>query len=69
MPGDEFFSEAECARLAELTGRWRKARDAGGSLPSAEQAELDELIAVELVAATERAAASLGPSSERGRPC
>jgi hypothetical protein len=59
MPSDEFFSETDCARLAELMERWRKARDGGGCLPSEEQAELDELVAAELVAATNRARAQV----------
>lgn len=59
MSGDEFFSEAEIARLAELMARWRTARDAGEALPAEEQSELDALIAAELVAATARSAAIL----------
>ena len=57
--GDEFFSAAQVARLADLMARWRVARDAGRTLPPADQAELDALIAAELEAATARSAAIL----------
>lgn len=56
---DEFFSAGQQARLAELMAKWRTARDAGATLPAAEQAELDALTAAELRAATARAAARL----------
>ncbi len=54
--GDEFFSAAQVARLADLMARWRVARDAGRPLPAADQAEPDALIADELRAATARSA-------------
>ena len=57
--GDEFFSAAQIARLADLMARWRDARDAGRSLPAADQAELDALTAAELEAAIARSAALL----------
>jgi hypothetical protein len=54
---DRYFSAAQQLRLAELMQRWRAARDTGGPWSAAEQAELDALIAAELQAATDRAAA------------
>ncbi len=56
---DRFFTAEQQERLKELMARWRAARDAGMSLPSDEQAELDALVDAELHAATERAAALL----------
>ena len=57
--GDEFFTDAQLARLADLMARWRHARDAGRPFPPADRAELDALIADELRAATARTAALL----------
>ncbi len=57
MAGDAFFPDADRRRLADLMDRWRAARDAGGRLPPAEQAELDALTEAELRAAAARAAA------------
>jgi len=42
-------------RLKDLMARWRAARDEGATLGAAEQAELDQLIEMEVRAATERA--------------
>jgi hypothetical protein len=56
---DQFFTAQQQRRLTELMARWRAARDAGGSLPPSEQAELDALIEVEVRASGERAAALL----------
>lgn len=56
---DEFFTADQQARLAELMTRWRQVRDAGATLPPAEQAELEALTAAELRAATARASAAL----------
>jgi hypothetical protein len=53
---DEFFTEDKCARLDELMGRWRAARDAGNALTATEQAELDSLVEEELTASGRRAA-------------
>ena len=46
-------------RLSELMARWRAARDAGSALPPAQQAELDALVAAEVRASGQRAAAAL----------
>jgi|SRR5438445_10827761 len=54
---DQFFTAVQQQRLQELMARWREARDAGKSLPPAELAELDALVAAELRAAADRAAA------------
>jgi hypothetical protein len=54
---DCFFTAEQQARLHELMGRWRIARDTGGALDSAEQTELDALINAELLASGARAAA------------
>jgi hypothetical protein len=52
---DEFFSARQQRRLEELMSQWRVARDQGGTLSADEQAELDELVEVELAAAAKRA--------------
>jgi hypothetical protein len=57
--GDEFFSDAQRLRLAELMARWRAARDSGAPFPANDQTELDTLIAEELDAAIARSAALL----------
>jgi hypothetical protein len=54
---DRFFTLQQQQRLEQLMSHWRQARDAGQSLPSPEQAELDALVEAELRAAAERAAA------------
>lgn len=54
---DEFFTAQQQQRLEELMTRWRAARDAGGTLPVQEQAELDALVEAELRGAVARAAA------------
>jgi len=54
---DEFFSESQSARLRELMQRWRECRDSGAPFSADEDAELQALVEVELLAATERAAA------------
>ncbi len=56
---DRFFTAQQQQRLGELMARWRAAREAGGSLPPAEQAELDALVNAEVRASGERAAALL----------
>jgi hypothetical protein len=54
---DRFFTASQQARLTELMSRWRAAGDAGRVFPSDEQAELDELVNVELRASASRSAA------------
>lgn len=54
---DAYFNAAQQQRLAELTNRWRTARDQGQALPPDEQAELDALVEAELQASAARAAA------------
>jgi hypothetical protein len=54
---DRFFSATHQRRLEDLMTRWRAARDAGGTLPDADQDELNALIEAELRAAGERASA------------
>jgi len=56
---DRFFDADQQQRLAELMARWRAARDAGTSLPTTEQAELDALIEEELRGSAKRTAALL----------
>jgi hypothetical protein len=56
MAPDDLFTAAQRDRLAALMAAWRAARDAGGTLSPAEQAELDVLAAAEVRAAWERAA-------------
>lgn len=60
---DPFFSAAQQERLSELMGLWQLARDQGGELPSAQQAELDSLVEMELQAATARAAKLMQPGT------
>ena len=57
--GDEFFTDAQRQRLADLMARWRTARDTRTPFPTSDQAELDTLIIEELKAATARSAALL----------
>ncbi len=45
---DEFFTEAQQTRLAELLQKWRIARDDGETLSNDEQSELEKLIEAEL---------------------
>ena len=54
---DRFFTAEQQLRLQFLMDRWRAARDAGQTLPAADQAELDALVQAELEAAAQRAAA------------
>jgi hypothetical protein len=61
---DQFFTAQQQQRLSELMARWRTARDAGASLPQAEQAELDALVDAEVRASGERAAAILADLRE-----
>jgi hypothetical protein len=56
---DQFFGLRQQQRLDELMNHWRAARDAGKSLPAADQAELDGLVDAEVRASGERAAALL----------
>lgn len=53
---DWFFSAQQQRRLSELMSLWRIARDCGQTLPSEQQAELDNLVEAELKAATARTA-------------
>lgn len=57
--GDGFFTDAQRARLGELMGRLRNARDGGLPLTASERAELDALVDEELKAAAARSAALL----------
>jgi hypothetical protein len=57
--GDQFFTDTQRYRLAELMARSRTARDSGTPLPAADHAELDALITAELEAAIARSAALL----------
>jgi hypothetical protein len=52
---DRFFTGEQRQRLQELMARWRSARDGGNALSADEQSELENLIDVEVRAATERA--------------
>lgn len=61
---DQLFTAQQQQRLGELMARWREARDAGASLPTAEQAELNSLVTSELQASGARAAALLADLRE-----
>jgi hypothetical protein len=54
---DRFFDATQQQRLGELMDLWRKARDAGTTLPASEQAELEALVEAETRAAGDRIAA------------
>ncbi|HEY9599580.1 MAG TPA: hypothetical protein V6D33_18100 [Cyanophyceae cyanobacterium] len=51
---DAFFSAEQQERLSELMNLWRLARDQGQELPPEQQAELNDLVEMELRAATAR---------------
>jgi hypothetical protein len=52
---DRYFTAEQRRRLDELMARWRAARDAGGTFPAEERAELERLVEEEVRAAAERA--------------
>lgn len=54
---DRYFTAEQRQRLGDLMKRWREARDAGQTLPAADQAELQTLVDAELDASAERTAA------------
>ncbi|NJN23735.1 MAG: hypothetical protein HC810_04205 [Acaryochloridaceae cyanobacterium RL_2_7] len=56
---DYLFNAHQQARLAELMELWRAARDKGESLATEVQLELDNLVELELTAATARTTALL----------
>ncbi|MFM5998360.1 MAG: hypothetical protein ACKPCI_23755 [Dolichospermum sp.] len=53
---DQFFSREQQQRLSELMNMWRIARDKAQELPVEIQIELDNLVSLELHAATARTA-------------
>ena len=61
---DRYFTAEQRDRLAELMARWRAARDAGETLPEAEQSELQSLIDEEVRASARRTAALLDELAE-----
>ena len=61
---DTLFTEAQQSRLSELMGLWRNARDRGKELPPKQQAELDQLVELELNAATTRTTALMEQATE-----
>jgi len=56
LGGDSYFGADQIKRLGELMGRSREARDAGATLPSNEQTELESLIQAEFEASARRSA-------------
>jgi hypothetical protein len=56
---DPFFTADQQRRLQELMARWRNARDGQATLSADEQAELEALVASEVQASAQRAAALL----------
>ncbi|MEO0407324.1 MAG: hypothetical protein AAF289_08245 [Cyanobacteria bacterium P01_A01_bin.135] len=54
---DTLFTQGQQQRLSELMTLWRQARDRDEALPLEQQIELDQLVEVELKAATARTAA------------
>jgi hypothetical protein len=53
---DSYFTAEQRERLSGLMARWRTEREAGSTLPPAEQAELERLVEEELQGSAERAA-------------
>lgn len=64
MQPDRFFTAEQRNRLQELMGKWRTARDTGGTLVNEEQAELEALVAAQLEGAAQRAEAMLAGVSK-----
>ena len=58
---DSFFSAEQQERLSELMHLWRSARNQGQELLPEQQAELDNLVEIELQAATARTSALMQP--------
>lgn len=56
---DRFFNARQQQRLGDLMKRWRAARDQGRPLSAGEQAELEQLVDMELYASAARAEAIL----------
>lgn len=61
---DRFFGAEQQQRLQALMSRWRTARDNSHRLPDREQAELEELIELELHASENRSAALADKATE-----
>lgn len=51
---DEFFTEEQQTRTAELMQKWRVARDEGGTFSNEDQTELEKLIEAELEGSARR---------------
>ncbi|MBZ4193109.1 MAG: hypothetical protein LAE24_02215 [Candidatus Contendobacter sp.] len=51
---DALFNAAQQQRLADLMNQWRAMRDRGEELPENQQTELEQLVEMELTAATGR---------------
>ncbi len=60
---DPFFSAEQQERLSELMNLWRLARDQGQELPPEQQTELNDLVDMELQAATARTSLLLQPEN------
>jgi aminoglycoside/choline kinase family phosphotransferase len=56
---DKYFNESQQRRLRELMAQWRAAREEGRELSTAERAELEELVDLEVRAASKRASVLL----------
>lgn len=53
---DQFFNQQQKQRLSELMNLWKQARNEGQSFSKELQTELDNLVEIELKAATARTA-------------
>jgi hypothetical protein len=51
---DQFFTAPQQEKLAELKSLWQVARDQGNTLPIEQQAELDDLMVLEMDAVIDR---------------
>jgi hypothetical protein len=56
---DQLFTAPQQERLAELKSLWQVARDQGNTLPIEQQAELDDLMVLEMDAVIDRSKAMM----------
>jgi hypothetical protein len=53
---DEFFTAEQQQRMSELMDKWRELRDSNSQLSIEEQAELEQLVELELIGSAKRTA-------------
>jgi hypothetical protein len=64
LAADRFFTSEQRQRMQQLMAKWRLARDEGRMLSDDDQSELENLINIEVRAATGRATAVIRERSE-----